>query len=858
MPIINYNDPVDITWNTDTNGNKVSVLRPQETHKIVNYKITLGQIPDSLKLILITGYTEVKDPRISLSATNFRVDYSNGDVFFHTSKEGQSVIVTSYYGRGILKYPAGRIYLKDENDLYHANNVEDFATETTQRINNIVSGASPISGEVVDARLSGFDGTLYTVLKNRLDDMQNADKIGVADAGGYYGANPTVESALQMLGTKSQHSIDISDFGAIGDGLTSDSLAFENAINYAITKEYPIISLQPNKQYLLKSTDVSLYNGVSIIGNGATIILDGVVQFNLSNLSSFICHDLIIKTNYGLTEDSTYATNYIFYFSSNPTSVLYDIQNIYVECTASQSPKISRYPAVFALTSTHISGSKIKNIGFKNIAFGIWLNSGEGAEISNIYGYNCETLVYLRNVDSIYVYNIAIKNTYAQSITWIGKNNGIASNGKDTLQTEGGNDVKIHNIYGEFCIERVIYCQSNNVKADNIYIKDCAGVKFCGSNYANRANTIVANNIYKIVTDDILTVDTITLFDILQIYYITNVNIDGIKLVNFRSDKLTQTGLYVISMSDHTHSVRLTNIDCEYNSDQALVFFFVLQDSTKTSSNIEIENFTIRNYGNSAGEYYIYRFSPDVPVSWLNGLNIHDGKVIQNDAQILADNIIRRNYDILSKKATNIIIQNVDCGYIGYINSAQETPSTFVSDNILKLEENHKNIILASDNNYAFYYYSGYASGAGTLYFPKAKITMVGYNYKPHSTFNNTLKIIWENNSSSAIRLYDSVKELEFNMLMDSTFNNWDLPLDVIGKYYLVEVESITGCGKAIFNGSSVTEIYKTGNLVFDSTSSKLRIRPMAGASTDYYININNTILATNRVKVNVTLLNVL
>lgn len=661
----------------------------------------------------------------------------------------------------------------------------------------------------------------------------------------------------QLSDLLSSYIVSAADFLAIGDGVTPDSYAFERAVNKAISNESYAIKLQPGKTYLLKASEVATFNGVSIYGNGATIKLDGVVRFDLANLTKFACHDLIIETNYGMDEDDVYSANYMFYFSSNPNSVLYDMRNVYVKSTVSQTPKVSRYPYAFALSSTPVPGSEISNVFFENIATGIWLSDGEGVEISDIYGKNCETLVYLRDPVDVDVRNLAIKNTYAQSLTWIGKNQGQTSNGKDVLQVEGGSAITINDVYGEFCVERVIYCQSDNIKAHNLFAKDCAGFKFCGSSYDNRINKATINNLYKIVTDELTTiVDTSTFFDILQMYYITDAEVDVINLRNFRSDKLTQLGTYVISLADGIHNLKLKNIDCEYNSAQPLIYHFVLQDDTKTCSNVEVENFVIRNYGDGTGEYYVYRFGSTAPASWLDGLTIKNGEVIQKTDQVTGKDIARRGFDLATKKAINVSIEDVDLGYISNIDGFQSVDSALVSDHITKMETSYKNIIGASDNNYNLYYYSGYASGAGTLYFHKSKAENFGVNYKTHSSFEDTVRIKWQNLTNSAARLYDSVVEIEFNMLMDVSFTNWDLPLNIVGKTYLVEVESSSGCGKAIFVGATVTEVYKTGDLVFDSTALKLRVRPSAGTGTDYMININNAIAATTRVKVKITLLN--
>lgn len=116
-----------------------------------------------------------------------------------------------------------------------------------------------------------------------------------------------------------------------------------------------------------------------------------------------------------------------------------------------------------------------------------------------------------------------------------------------------------------------------------------------------------------------------------------------------------------------------------------------------------------------------------------------------------------------------------------------------------------KNIIVATDNNFNIYYYSGFASGVETLYLPTLHYT----------SFYDKFNLVYQNKSNLPIRLYDAVISAEFDMLIDGTLNNCDFPFNVTNKSYLVEVESSVSCGKVIFIGNVVTEIYKTGNPQF-------------------------------------------
>jgi hypothetical protein len=101
MAIETFRDPIFIKWYTDSSGQKITVQRINEQYKIVKNKIMLAEIPSEFEKIQITGFTELPYGRIPASATEF-VCYS--------TLEGTTITIASYYSRGILMYPASRIF----------------------------------------------------------------------------------------------------------------------------------------------------------------------------------------------------------------------------------------------------------------------------------------------------------------------------------------------------------------------------------------------------------------------------------------------------------------------------------------------------------------------------------------------------------------------------------------------------------------------------------------------------------------------------------------------------------------------------------------------------------------------------
>lgn len=98
---------------------------PQD-RQVLDCMVELCGLPDEVYGVKVLDgegreLYEVKDDR-DLAEDEFRVDYTHGYAYFHPKKNKQIVKIQEYYSRGLLWYPASRIYAMDENgyvDLEH-------------------------------------------------------------------------------------------------------------------------------------------------------------------------------------------------------------------------------------------------------------------------------------------------------------------------------------------------------------------------------------------------------------------------------------------------------------------------------------------------------------------------------------------------------------------------------------------------------------------------------------------------------------------------------------------------------------------------------------------------------------------
>jgi len=165
MSVENYNDLFNITWHTDSNGNKVSIKRTNEEHIVVGNIILLNEIPDESYRVRITDMYELSKGQEITNSNEYIVDYLTGRITFHSSLDGQTITVDEYYGRGLIKGYAIRTVLLDANNNWDSDNLEDLSAEIKQYIDT--------NRSEVDNTISTNVDNLQTHIDTNVDDLQS-------------------------------------------------------------------------------------------------------------------------------------------------------------------------------------------------------------------------------------------------------------------------------------------------------------------------------------------------------------------------------------------------------------------------------------------------------------------------------------------------------------------------------------------------------------------------------------------------------------------------------------------------------------------------------------------------------------
>lgn len=128
MNTFEYSNLLFIQWRTGSVDDPYVDL--VENRKISKNTIVLHEIPDEVYRVRITGYTEQTMEQYKKTKTiglnEFVVNYNVGFVLFNEARNGTTLTIT-YKGRGVIMYPAERIYYDHQESETITKTLQDLA-----------------------------------------------------------------------------------------------------------------------------------------------------------------------------------------------------------------------------------------------------------------------------------------------------------------------------------------------------------------------------------------------------------------------------------------------------------------------------------------------------------------------------------------------------------------------------------------------------------------------------------------------------------------------------------------------------------------------------------------------------------
>jgi lysophospholipase L1-like esterase len=326
------------------------------TLPVINSKTVLPEIPNRFEKVQVTGagltMYEVEDGE--LTENIFKVDYTNGVVFFNSTHNNKD-LTFSFQGEGQHYIPSSSIWItNDTNGIQTAkeklDEVDTEITEQKSRVDNLIV-STPQPSEITDMRVDK-NGKVFSIAKDRIDNEQQKIEIAYKDLNGkthsslkvridaeqkkiedaYFAKNGTSYVSLKERFDKTDDKL-----GDINQLTTTDKTDLVKAINentiQKVTKGKVVgadfdISSDDKKIKLINLADevqqalTGNAPALSVIENGSVVrtkipdkaVSRGKTSFfktatqNVVNKKAMVTGGFYSPSNGGFTTDATYVT----------------------------------------------------------------------------------------------------------------------------------------------------------------------------------------------------------------------------------------------------------------------------------------------------------------------------------------------------------------------------------------------------------------------------------------------------------------------------------------------------------------------------------------------------------------------
>lgn len=280
-----YNDPIVIVWRNGTPEDPYVDI--SESRNIINNLMVLTEIPDEFTHVSIDGYTEIYEgvPQ----EYEFIVNYRNAVIRFHPSQEGK-IPVATYKGRGIIQYPAERIYA-------HRKGMPDVVQNLQEIIDNHQIAID------VEARLAELEQQIRDAIIETDNATENANNAAVyaTTQGDYAKEQGDYAKTQGEIAIVKGNIAEVQGNTAEQQGLTAEQKG-NTAEQQGLTAEAQGNDAEDQGNYAKEMGDYAKTQGENLKGVGEydplkTYYPNNIVMYNHSTYVNLIESTGIVPTN---------------------------------------------------------------------------------------------------------------------------------------------------------------------------------------------------------------------------------------------------------------------------------------------------------------------------------------------------------------------------------------------------------------------------------------------------------------------------------------------------------------------------------------------------------------------------------
>ena len=265
-------------------------------------------------------------------------------------------------------------------------------------------------------------------------------------------AAPYAGSVATTVELKLAEVISVSDFGAVGDGVTDDTTAIQNAFDCATALKASVLFQTSGASYLVTSP-LSVGANTKVLGNNCEIIYErsdstDAVQIVLAAAASWSDMTFTIPTGYTIRR----------FLRCDDNS---NLNNIVINSVDQQPLGSSNLDGCLQLRGDNVT---VDGLQISNWDRAVFVYQSDNVSLNNYYIQSYVLAINLREITNVRVTNGTIKTKSPNATTSAGHNFILA----------GGSNITIDTLYGYESGEHGIYCtndtQLSGLKINNVIL----------------------------------------------------------------------------------------------------------------------------------------------------------------------------------------------------------------------------------------------------------------------------------------------------------------------------------------------------------------------------------------------------